>query len=112
MKDDIARQRRNMVEAFNVMGKETGDDHYYTMRNTYIINTAIKDLKEVINKIVDINVGIHPAAVEGVPRTEFEEGWNKAVIKIMEEQSKIFKKYGIKILDDGVFIDGLEEYEE
>ena len=56
--------------------------------------------KEALRRIVHIQLGIYPASIQSGPnayakRSDYQEGWNDALIKQSEEEERILKELGI-----------------
>lgn len=45
-------------------------------------------IKLALWEAADDSLGIYPAAVNGVPRTDWQDGWNKALISLSERREK------------------------
>ncbi len=77
----------------------------------------IKLLEEVLHAICDIDIGIYPKSLKDnenpdrsyFQRTRYMEGWNQAIIKIIGEQNKIYKRFRIALVADGKILYNTKE---
>jgi len=64
-------------------------------------------LEYIINEAAEENVGIHPAAYDGVPRSEYGNGWNDAMSELLDNKINIgkwFRKLDADIRDKMVWL--------
>lgn len=86
IKDDVAHQRLDRLGTLITAALlKAGQQGWATRANPYFAAC--------------VDAGIYPAAMNGVPRTEEESGWNRGVMHIAQTASKYIKN-GIPIVDD------------
>lgn len=59
------------------------------------------ELELELYKSVTLNLGIAPASWNGVPRSEYDNGWNDAIIAHLDKSQHIVEFFSSKNLTDG-----------
>ena len=74
------------------------------------MGTREKMLECLLMELFEMDQGVYPQSVSGAKdpknnyekRSEFQEGWNKAVMDRIEKEDELYKILGVSITDDGI----------